>query len=188
MENFLKVFDNKTRLRVGPARLSYTHVFKPYVSEGSAEGKYQTNILISKEDTKTIEAVNAAIEAAIAEGVTKRWKGNKPKKLDLPLRDGDEKENGGEAYADMYFLNAKTKNKPQIVDKHGALITDEEELYSGVWAIVTISFYAYDVNGNKGIACALDNLMKYKDDTKFGGGASAATDFADIHFDDDDDL
>lgn len=66
-------------------------------------------------------------------------------------------------------------------------ITDEDEIYSGVWAYVSVTFYPYDVNGNKGIACGLNNIMKFKDDERFGGRTSAAADFEGFGEDDEDD-
>ena len=61
-------------------------------------------------------------------------------------------------------------------------------MYSGVWAIASVTFFAYDTNGNRGVACGLNNLMKFKDDEKLGGRVSAETDFAEIDMEDDEDL
>ena len=64
---------------------------------------------------------------------------------------------------------------------------DEEEIYSGVWAIMSVTFYGYDVSGNKGIAVGLNNIMKFKDDERLGGRASAESDFEDVDLGDEDD-
>lgn len=40
------------------------------------------------------------------------------------------------------------------------------------------SFYAFNSNGNKGIACSLNNLQKIRDGEPLGGKASAESDFA----------
>lgn len=53
---------------------------------------------------------------------------------------------------------------------------------------MSVTFYAYDVNGNRGVACGLNNIMKYKDDERLGGRASAESDFADLDMEDDEDL
>ena len=74
-----------------------------------------------------------------------------------------------------------------MTDRHHNPITDEEEMYSGVWAYVSVTFFPYDTNGNRGIAVGLNNVMKFKDDDSLGGRASADADFADIKDDDDDD-
>ena len=105
------------------------------------------------------------------------------------MHDGDEKDNDDDGiYEDHFYINAKAKTRPGICDKKRVPIMDEEEVYSGCWAIMSVTFYGYDVNGKKGIACGLNNIMKFKDDEHLGGRVSAETDFADIpQFDDEDD-
>ena len=61
-------------------------------------------------------------------------------------------------------------------------------MYSGVWAILSVTFYAYEVSGNRGVACGLNNVMKYKDGEMLGGRASADSDFDGLDTEDDDDL
>lgn len=176
---------NETKVVFGPCRLSYTHVFSKYSPDGVGAGKFMTNVLIPKSEEKTVNALNKAIEAARKAGIVSKWSGKDPKKLDLPLRDGDDKED--ETYADHFYLNAKCNTRPGVVDKKCVPIVDEEEIYSGVWAIVSVTFYAYDVSGNKGIACGLNNIMKFKDDEYLGGRVSAESDFSGMDFDDEDD-
>lgn len=175
-----------TKVIFGPCRLSYTHLFEKYTPEGGGEGKYMTNVLIPKSEKKTVAALEKAIDEAKKAGIVGKWGGKEPKKLELPLHDGSEKED--EVYDDCYYVNAKCNTRPGIVDRNKAAITDEEEIYSGVWAYVSVTFFAYDVNGNKGIACGLNNVMKFKDDERLGGRVSAEADFADIDDDDDDDM
>ncbi len=170
----------------GPCRLSYTHVFNRYNPDGDqADGKYMTNVLIPKDEKETIEAINKAIAEAKKQAIVSKWGGKEPKKLDMPLRDGDEKDD--ENYEGHLFVNAKSNTRPGIVDRKKVPIVDEEEVYSGVWAIVSVTFFGYDKNGNKGVACGLNNIMKFKDDEHFGGRVSAESDFGDVNLDDDDD-
>ena len=176
-----------TKVVFGPCRLSYTHVFNKYVPDGGGEGKYMTNVLIPKGEKETVAALNGAIEEAKKAGTLSKWGGKEPKKLDMPLRDGDT-DKDDDAYGGHYFVNAKSVTRPQLVDKHLSPITDEEEIYSGVWAIVSVTFFAYDVNGNRGVACGLNNIMKFKDGERLGGRASAEHDFAGINCEDDVDL
>lgn len=177
---------NETKVVFGPCRLSFTHVFNKYSPNGEGDGKYMTNVLIPKSEKKTIKALEQAIEAAKKAGVVSKWSGKEPKKLDMPLRDGDDKED--DVYQDHFYINAKCNTRPGVVDKNKNPIVDEEEMYSGVWAFVSVTFYAYDVSGNRGVACGLNNLMKFKDDDHLGGRVSADSDFADIDDVDDDDL
>ena len=170
----------------GPCRLSYTHVFNRYNPDGDqADGKYMTNVLIPKDEKETIEAINKAIAEAKKQAIVSKWGGKEPKKLDMPLRDGDEKDD--ENYEGHLFVNAKSTTRPGIVDRKKVPIVDEEEIYSGVWAIVSITFFGYDKNGNKGVACGLNNIMKFKDDEHFGGRVSAESDFGNVDLGDDDD-
>ena len=180
-----KVIDNKVIF--GPCRLSYTHVFEKHSFDGNPEnGKYSTNILIPKTETETVAAIKKAIEAAIQTAIVSKWGGKKPKNLSSPLMDGDEKDD--EVYAGHWYLNAKCSTRPNIVDRNKAPIVDEEEIYSGVWAILSVTFFGFDVNVNKGVSCGLNNIMKFKDDEKLGGRTSAENDFADIDNEDDEDL
>lgn len=170
----------------GPCRLSYTHVFNRYNPDGDqADGKYMTNVLIPKDEKETIEAINKAIAEAKKQAIVSKWGGKEPKKLDMPLRDGDEKDD--ENYEGRLFVNAKSNTRPGIVDRKKVPIVDEEEIYSGVWAIVSVTFFGYDKNGNKGVACGLNNIMKFKDDEHFGGRVSAESDFGGVDLGDDDD-
>ena len=160
---------------------------KKYNPEGgTGDGKYMTNVLIPKSEKATVEAINKAIEAAKKSAIVSKWGGKEPKKLDMPLRDGDDKED--EVYQDHWYVNAKCNSRPGVVDKNKAPIMDEDEIYSGVWAYVSVTFFGYDVSGNRGVACGLNNIMKFKDDDRLGGRASAESDFGDIDDIDDEDL
>lgn len=167
-----------TKVVTGEVRFSYAHVFEPASIEGS-EPKYSVSILIDKNDKKTLSRVKAAIEAAKQAGVSK-FGGKVPANLKLPLRDGDTEREDDEVYAGKYFINANAKTKPGIVDKGGNPIIDTTEFYSGCYGHASITFYAFNTSGNKGIACGLNNLMKTRDGEMLGGRASAEDDFADL--------
>ena len=174
---------NKTKVVTGTVRLSYANVWEPKSINGGKE-KYSVSLIIPKSDTKTLEAINTAIDAAITEGISK-FGGKKPNKasLKLPLRDGDV-ERDDDAYKDSYFVNANSITAPQIVDKHVQPIIDRSEVYSGVYARVSITFYAFNSNGNRGIACGLGNIQKISDGEPLGGKTTAADDFTTLDDDD----
>lgn len=173
----------------GPCRLSYTHLFARYSPDGDADnGKYMTNVLIPKKEKETVKAIRDAIEVAKKAGTASKWSGKEPKKLELPLRDGDIDKDDDEVYTDHYFVNAKANTRPGIINKDKTPIVDEDEMYSGVWAIVSVTFFPYDVSGNRGVAVGLNNVMKFKDDERLGGRSSAESDFADLDMEDDEDL
>ena len=174
---------NKTKVVTGTVRLSYANVWEPKSINGGKE-KYSVSLIIAKSDTKTLEAINTAIDAAITEGISK-FGGKKPNNasLKLPLRDGDV-ERDDDAYKDSYFVNANSITAPQIVDKHVQPILDRSEVYSGVYARVSITFYAFNSNGNRGIACGLGNIQKISDGEPLGGKTTAADDFTTLDDDD----
>lgn len=179
-----------TQVVTNPVRLSYVHLFTPYAKDGQ-EPKYSACLLIPKTDTATIKAIKAACEAArLASGGL--FDGKVPDKLKLPIHDGDgEMPTSGDEYGPeckgMYVINASSKQKPGIVNRQNIEILDSSEVFSGCWARVDLNFYAYSKKGNKGIACGLNNLQKYKDDEALGGRARAQ-DVFDVMEDDGDDL
>jgi len=167
---------NGTKVVTGVVRLSYANVWEPTSINGS-NPKYSVSLIIPKTDTQTIDAINAAVDAAIKEGAAK-FGGKIPNKaaLKLPLRDGDI-ERDDEAYKGAYFVNANSTTAPQIVDRAVQPILDRGEVYSGCYARVSLNFYAFNSNGNRGIACGLGNIQKVKDGEALGGKSSAADDF-----------
>ena len=165
-----------TKVVTGVVRLSYANVWEPASINGGTP-KYSVSLIIPKSDAKTIAAINAAVDAAIKEGVAK-FGGKIPNKaaLKLPLRDGDV-EREDEAYQGAYFVNANSTTAPQIVDRSVQPILDRNEVYSGCYARVSINFYAFNSNGNRGVACGLGNIQKVRDGEPLGGKSSAADDF-----------
>ena len=95
-----------------------------------------------------------------------------------PLRDGDIERPDDEAYANAYFVNANSATAPGIVDSNLDPILERSEVYSGVYGRASINFYAFNSNGNKGIACGLNNLQKIRDGESLGGKSRAEDDFA----------
>lgn len=175
---------NRTKVITGiNTRLSYFHGWEPVSINGGAE-KYSVSVLIPKNDTETVNAIHKAIDAAIEEGVAK-FGGKKPNKaaIKLPLRDGDI-ERDDEAYKGHYFINANSTTAPQIVNRAVKPILDRSEVYSGCYARVSLNFYAFNSNGNKGIACGLGNIQKIRDGESLGGKTTAADDFGAVVDDD----
>lgn len=160
----------------GVCRASYVHLVEPYAMEGQ-EPKYSVSIIIPKTDVETLNAIDKAIDKAIDEGVQK-FGGKKIAKSTIKiLRDGDEKDDP--AYANSYYINAKSKDRPQIVDINLQDIIDPDEIYSGMYARFSLTFYPYTFNNMRGISCGLGNVQKIKDGDRFGGKAKASADFGD---------
>lgn len=162
-------------------RWSYANVWEAKSINGGAP-KFSVSLIIPKTDTVTVGKIKSAIQAAYEEGQGKlRGNGKSVPPLSAiktPLRDGDTERPDDPAYADCYFINANSATAPGIVDADCNPILTRSEVYSGVYGRASISFYAFNSNGNKGIACGLNNLQKIRDGEPLGGKASAASDFA----------
>lgn len=178
----MAIITNPTKVITGiNTRWSYANVWDPKAIDGG-KPKYSVSLIVSKDDTATVDKIKAAIQAAYEEGQSK-LKGNGKSVPPLaaiknPLRDGDIEKPDDEAYAGCYFVNANSATAPGVVDADRQPIIERSEVYSGVYGRASINFYAFNVNGNKGIACGLNNLQKLRDGEPLGGKASAESDFA----------
>lgn len=182
-------FKNPMKVITGPqTRWSFCNVWEAKSINGGTP-KYSVSLIIPKSDTVTVDKINAAIQAAYTEGESK-LKGNGRSvpplsRIKTPLRDGDMERPDDEAYKNSYFINANSAAAPGIVDADRNVILEHSEVYSGVYGRASINLYAFNSNGNKGIACGLNNLQKIRDGEPLGGKSRAEDDFA---TDDDDDF
>ena len=175
-------FSNPMKVITGPdTRWSYANVWEPKSINGGTP-KYSVSLIIPKSDKVTVEKIKKAIQAAYEEGQSKLKGDGKTvpalSVLKTPLRDGDLERPDDEAYANSYFINANSATAPGIVDADRNTIIDRSEVYSGVYGRASINLYAFNSNGNKGIACGLNNLQKIKDGEPLGGKSRAEDDFA----------
>lgn len=178
-----------TKVVTGKVRFCYTNVFEPVAMNEGDTPKYSICILIPKSDTKTLNAINKAIEAAKVEGKAKLAdkNGKIPSTIKTPLRDGDEERGDDPAFADMMFINANSNRKPVIVDKALNPIMEKDEFYSGCYGRASLNFYAFNVQ-SKGIAAGLQNLQKLEDGEMLAGGSTAEEDFGGENAWSDDDM
>ena len=173
-----------TKVLTGEVRLSYANLTTPQTPLQGGEPKYSVTLLIPKTDTATVADINASMQAAYNDGVSKKWGGARPTPRAI-LHDGDGLRQSGSPYGDEckghWVLTASSINKPQVVGIDNiACELAPTDIYSGMFARVTINFYAYDTAGGKGVACGLGNVMKTRDGEPLSGGASAAADFEGI--------
>ena len=179
--------DNKNKSAtkvVVPCRISFANIWEPKSINGSEE-KYSVSCIIPKSDKKTLAKLHKAIEAAKELGKSKKWGGKIPANLKLPLRDGDIDRPDDEAYADAMFLNATSKDAPQIVNRKVQPILDPMECGSGDYCNVSMNFYAFNANGNRGIAAGLGNIQLIKNGDRLAGKTSASADFEEVEDDED---
>ena len=173
-----------TKVLTGEVRLSYVNLIAPRAAQQGGEPKYSVTLLIPKTDQATMANINASIQAAYDDGVTKKWGGAHPQPK-IIVHDGDGLRPSGLPFGDeckgCWVLTASTKNKPQVVgiDNINCELAPQD-IYSGMYARVTINFFAYDTAGSKGVGCGLGNVLKTRDGEPLSGGASAASDFAEV--------
>ncbi len=173
-----------TKVLTGEVRISYANLVTPRASQQGGEPKYSVTLLIPKTDTATLNDIASSINAAYEDGVSRKWGGAHPQKKEL-LHDGDGLRPSGLPFGDEckghYVLTASTKNKPQVVgiDNINCELAPND-IYSGMYARVTLNFFPYDTSGSKGVGCGLGNVLKIRDGEPLAGGASAASDFADF--------
>ena len=168
-----------------PCRISFANIWEPKAINGGDE-KYSVSCLIPKSDKKTIARIQKAVEAAKEDGKTRKWGGKIPPNLKLPLRDGDIDRPDDENYEDCYFLNASSKDAPQVVDRKVNPVLDPMMVYSGCYCNVSVNFYAFNANGNRGVAAGLGNIQFVRDGERLSGKASADADFDALEDDDED--
>ena len=171
---------NPLKVITGKVRFSYAHVFEPAAtSDDGGDKKYSVSLIIPKSDKATLAKIKTAIEAAKQAGLAK-WGGKLPKVVKTPLRDGDA-EKDDECYENSMFINAKSSQKPGIVDANLDEIISRDEFYSGCYGYASVAFFAYDNGVSKGVTCGLNAVLKTKDGERFGGSrGSAQADFAGI--------
>lgn len=186
MSNNVKASNPMKVITDPDTRWSYANVWEAKSINGGTP-KFSVSLIVPKSDTRTVQKIKAAIAAAYTEGEAK-LKGNGKTvpplaAIKTPLRDGDAERPDDPAYANAYFINANSAVAPGIVDADRNVILSRSEVYSGVYGRASITFYAFNSNGNN-IACGLNNLQKVRDGAPLGGRASAETDFASDEDDD----
>jgi hypothetical protein len=173
------------RLITPEFRVSYAKIWQPGQNDDGRD-VYSLSMIFNKDDTSPsdIKKIQEAIKAAASE----KWGSDQskwPRQMKIPLRDADNEDRTNpndprydENYVNAYFMNAKTFNKPGVIDKNVDPIIDENQFYSGCYARASVVFAAYDKGGGKGVGCYLNNIMKTKDGDRLGGCAPADVDFA----------
>lgn len=175
-----------TKVLTGEVRLSYVHLTEPYQGRQAGAPKYQCTMLIPKTDTATKADIDAAIRSAYEDGVKNKWQNARPQLKNALIYDGDGNKTDGTPFGaeckGHWVITASSKSiKPQVVGIDNINVElAPTDIYSGMYARVTLNFYSYDTAGSKGVGCGLGNVMKTRDGEALAGGASAASDFADI--------
>jgi hypothetical protein len=161
-------------------RAAFTQVFKPKAFEAGKEAKYSICMLFDKEAQATPEYKK--MRELVAQAMTAKFgaKEKWPKNWKNPFRDGNEKADEYQGFADTVFVSASSKFAPGLIDQQKNDIIDPDAFYSGCFARAQVNVYAFDHMGNKGVAFGLQNIQKLKDGEKLGGRASAQSVFDEV--------
>lgn len=169
-----------TKSLTGEVLISYAHLNQP-----NKDNKYDLAMLIPKTDVATYNDLISSRDAAYEQGVKNKWNGSRPQMRYQLIYDGDGVRPSGEPFGPEckghWVLSASSKQKPQCVhisNVHAELLPTD--IYSGMYARVTVNFYPFDVNGNRGVGCGLGNVCKTRDGEPLSGRANAESDFADL--------
>lgn len=173
-----------TKCLTGEVRISFEHLSRPYSNNGG-EPKYSCTILVPKTDTATYNDLKNALNAAYEAGVNDKWKGSRPQLRYPVIYDGDGVRPSGEAFGEEckghWVLTASSKQQPQVVHQSNIRVQlAETDVYSGMYARVTLNFFPYENSGNRGVGCGLGNVLKTRDGEPLSGRASAESDFKDL--------
>ena len=173
------------KVLTGEARLSYVNVVTPRAAQQGGEPKYSVTLLIPKSDVATKADIDASIQAAAQEAVSKVWGGVRPPQIRVPIYDGDGVRPSGVPFGEEcrghWVITASTQLKPQVVGMDNINVElAPSDIYSGMYGRATIRFFGYSNSGNKGVGCGLGNIMKTRDGEPLAGTASAASDFATV--------
>lgn len=171
-----------TKVITGRVRLSFCNLFKARASQPGQDPKFSTTILLPKSDVATKQRIDAAIMAAIQQGITDKWNGVRPPVLGIPVYDGDgvRPSDGmpfGEECRGHWVFTASSKQQPEVVDVNLNPILNQTEVYSGIYARASVNFFPYSQAGKKGVGCDLNNVQKLEDGEPLSGRASATDDF-----------
>lgn len=158
-----------------PCRFAYLNCWRP-VEQYNGVQKYTISALIDKEDQETVTKVQEAIDY-VKQNSLQIWGGRLPINLKTPLHDGDEERPENSAFRNCYYINAKSRDAPQIVDEQVKPITNQAEVYSGCYGKISLTLYGYNMGGSKGIAAWLGNIQKTHDGERYAHRINAADEF-----------
>ena len=176
-----------TRYILKNATASYVNVFAPRAKMNATspeDTEFSVQVVIPKDHPQVAELKKAIAEVA-AQAFPKQKLAPQGGPVKVPLRDADAegKAEGDEFLAGKLFFNARSQYKPQVVDGNLIEITDESQFYSGCRMNVSLTFYAYDTAGSKGIGVALNNIQRIAYGKRLDNRRTASDEFGAVEED-----
>ena len=170
-----------TRTVLKNAVASFPCLFEPSGLPGT-EPNYSITMLFDKD--ADLSALKACCDAAIA----KKWPdpASRPAKIDLPMKDGDQKLdiNGNQRpeFQGKKFCMAKAKvsHPPKVIMQDLQPCMDQTEFYGGCIVNVSVSAYGWNFGGKNGVSLGLNIVQKVGDGEAFGGSVAIEDEFSAI--------
>lgn len=154
-------------------RAAFANVFEP----NKESGNYEITMIFDKDaDLKPLMDI-------LKQTAKEKW-GDNTKNVALPIHKGEEKD--AEKYPDFQgkiYAKAKSKYAPGIVSQTKQPIFDASEFYSGCYARASISAYAWEYKGKKGVGLNLNNIQKLANGPRFGNSILAEEEFDAVEVD-----
>jgi hypothetical protein len=154
-------------------RVSFPAMFE---AKSFQEGEPKFSLVMIFDSKADIKAMRKLANDAAHE----KFGAKLPANLKSPFRDGKEKAHLQGYGEGTIFATASSKQKPGLVDQRVQPIIDRDEFYAGCYARATVTAFAYDQKGNKGVAFGLNNVQKIRDGERFDGRTAATDDFEEV--------
>lgn len=152
----------------GEVRFSYAHVWEPDSINGS-DPKYSVSILIPKSDTKTINMINKAIEAAKEMGKVRslaaRFQPTSSCRCAMEMRTAQTTR----CIRGITSSTPTARPSQASWTKTASPSRTARSFTAAAMATPPSPFILSAPTGNRGIACGLNNLMKTADGDPLGG-------------------
>lgn len=156
-------------------RVSFPAIFEAQTNRLSGKEEFSVQMIFDKDADFT------AMKKLAKKAAQEKWGDKIPTNLRSPFRDGDEyndtAENQRQELEGKVFVNSRSKQRPGLVDGQLQAIIDQSDFYGGCYARATVSVYAYDQKGNRGVSFGLLNVQKLRDGEPFSGKMKAEDDF-----------
>lgn len=156
-------------------RLSWIFIFEKDKPEDGVP-KYRATMIIDP-STEEGKANVARMEKAMDAVAKDKWPKKLPKKLEYCLGEGDEDKDTDKypEYAGMMFFNANNDKRPRVIDRQRNPITaDDDIIYPGCYANVSIGLWAQDNAFGKKVNANIRGVQFFADGEALGGGGSVA--------------
>jgi len=167
----------KVKLVTPKVRASFCHLVEPRAPAEGADPQYSMALMLSKTDPEAKKFLISLKQKM--NDIAKAKFGTVPKKLKLPVKDGDAEDRP--EWEGFWIVNASNRSRPGIVDFTLTEVVDPDLLYSGAVYRASVSPWAWShAVGGKGISLNLDNVMWCEHGDRFDSRTKAEDDFADF--------